>query len=187
MLDLDLNVFPFFPKITVSWLYDRVPTKCYIYEHRTNTSWLGGSRFHSWSSNLMLPLFFVVLLHIPLRNAAIVPWNRSCIVPSTFSTIHLHNHTFNDWTSFLNTPRNQTNCYLEDQVIILQITWCTVSHLFWKLLAQSKHSSKTEYHGQVVSIVASIFTRFQVPLLAWTLVITYFTRSSPEILGDTLD
>jgi len=38
-------------------------------------------------------------------------------LPSTFSTIHLHNHTLTTEQVLLNTPRNQTNCYFEDKVI----------------------------------------------------------------------
>jgi len=32
---MGLIAFPNFPKINVSWLYDTVLTKYYIYEHRT--------------------------------------------------------------------------------------------------------------------------------------------------------
>lgn len=41
-----------------------------------------------------------------------VPSNRPRIF-STFSTIHLHNHTLTTEQVLLNTPRNITNCYLE--------------------------------------------------------------------------
>ena len=89
------------------------------------------------------------------------PSNRPRIF-STFSTIHLHNHTLTTEQVLLNTPRNITNCYLEHKVISPEIYLLTANTL------------ARQYHGRVVSIAVSIFTRFQVPLLAWTLVIIYF-------------
>lgn len=114
---MDLNVFPIFPKITVSWLYDTVVTKCYICEHRTNTSWLGSFRFHSWSSNLMSPLFFVVLFHIPLRKCS-----NGTLKQATHIAFYIFNNSysqshFNDWTSFVKYTKESNKllpCKLND-------------------------------------------------------------------------